>query len=118
MGDRERCRVCNRYANRKLGDLCRACDQTIFIKKSIKMANGSQRVLESVLAEFNAKTYADIKFEQRPKFFNLLQRRSPDLRKGHITNDASKIERYGYRFATDPKEYAIIKEVADIERVE
>ena len=75
-------------------------------------------MLESVLAEFNAKSYGDIKIEQRAGFYNMIQRRAPDLRKGHIASDASKIQRYGYRFATNPDKVGIIKGVSDIERME
>ena len=118
MGNPTRCPSCNKYGNSDLDGYCKRCDTEIFMSKAFKEASGSKRVIDSVLLEFGVSAVNDVRREKRKEFINMIKRRRPSERDGHIARGASKLEKYGYRFATDPEKASIIKGVPDIEQME
>lgn len=118
MGIRVRCPICNRFGQSELNNLCKACDLKVFEKDVTDVCQGSYRVILSALNEFKAKSLEDISVSDRKIFINIIKRRMPGKRVGHIQRDRSKLEEYGYTYPGYTENPGIIKGVADIVKVE
>jgi hypothetical protein len=89
-----------------------------FVSKAEELLMGGIGVKRSVLAEFDAKSYAYVKRTDRPLFLNMIKRRMPNDRGGHIQKSKSRLEENGYQSGGEKQTIGIIKEVADIVRME
>jgi hypothetical protein len=75
-------------------------------------------VVKGALLEVGETRISDIKEEDVSRVYNIIKRRLPVKRVGHLVSDKNPMENYGYEFKDEKKSYGIEKEVCDYERLE
>jgi hypothetical protein len=122
MGNPSRCPVCNRFGTVELNGFCKACAVDPNAKglwNFIKInARTNPTVVKGALLEVGAARVADIKQEDVIRVANIIKRRLPVNRRGHLVSDTNPMENYGYAFKDEKESYGIEKEVCDYERLE
>lgn len=123
MANPSRCPVCNRFGTTELNGFCRSCYVNPSPKntklEAIKIYSRTDpTVVRGALLEVGANRVADIKDEDVIRVYNIIKRRLPVKRVGHLVSDKNPMENYGYAFKEESKSYGIEKEVCDYERLE
>lgn len=126
MGNPNRCPSCNRFGASELNGYCKDCykEPTKPYVKPGKLQNirmeykNNPKLVNSALLEIGKNIDDNLTEDEANRVYNIIKRRKPVNRYGHVVKDISPMEEYGYNFKEEKKEYGIIKEVCNYERLE
>lgn len=132
MGNPSRCPSCNRFGSAELNGYCKDCYKEpeekpqeppkLFRPKIVvwleEECKKNPKVAQGAYAELGKKIGDKLSENETRVIYNIIQRRKPVRRHGHIVRDLPPMEGYGYKFVDERDKYELIKEVCNYERVE